>query len=102
MANKSNELQILGISISLQLGKGREYWRQPNISRYENFEMPFRMFNVKALAELIAEMVKDLPAELQAEIAHFDAEQEAKEEAARQEALEALTEAAQSAGVVID
>jgi hypothetical protein len=72
------------------LGKGRNYWGEPNVTRYENFEIPFRMFTVKALADLINDMIAEMPEELKEEIARSEAEQKAleAEQTAKEEASE--------------
>lgn len=84
MTQVKEELQILNVSLTLQLGKGRNYWGKPNVSRYENFEIPVRMFTVKALADLIGDMVAGMPKDLAEEIARIEA---AEEEARKQEAI---------------
>lgn len=91
MARIQKELQVLSINLTLTLGEGRNYWSSPNVTRYENFEIPIRMFTVKALAELIGDMIAEMPKELEEEIEH-----------SKQEAIEELAKKAQEAGVVID
>lgn len=102
MARINKELQVLNINISLSLGEGRNYWADPNVTRYENLEIPLRMFSAKALADLIADMVSDMPEELKEEVAHFDAERKAKEDTEKQDAIDELVKNAQEAGVAID
>jgi len=95
MARMKKELQVLNVNLTLQLGQGRNYWSEPNVTRYENFEIPLRMFTVKALADLISDMINEMPDELKEEMARLEAEQKAQE-------IEELAVNARSAGVVID
>jgi hypothetical protein len=90
MARTKKELQVLNVNLTLQLGKGRNYWGEPNVTRYENFEIPFRMFTVKALADLINDMIAEMPEELKEEIARSEGEQKALEveQTAKEEASE--------------
>jgi|WetSurSiteA1Bulk_404760.scaffolds.fasta_scaffold171991_1 hypothetical protein len=83
MTRLKKELQVLNVNLTLQLGEGRNYWSEPNVTRYENFEIPLRMFTVKALADLINDMVNEMPEELKEEIARVEAEHKDLEEAAK-------------------
>jgi len=100
MPRLKKELQVLNVTVTLQLGEGRNYWNEPNVTRYENFEIPLRMFTVKALADLINDMINEMPEDLKEEVARVEAEQKAQEEEAKKrEAVEELAQNAQLAGV---